>query len=219
MVHRQKETDSLGGKIKKRREELGLSIEEIAREILTNADYVRAIEDDDYGVFSAKVYARGFFKKILVVLAIDDPAVFVGEFDREWDIQRFRNRPEMTPLPENRGRMPYLTPKRLGIGGLCVFLLFVAVFFGYRFMHFLVPPKLTIIEPWDLSEVNEPVVRLKGETEKESRLTVNGREVTISARGDFDETFELAAGLNILEFIVKDRFGKMSKESRAIFVK
>lgn len=217
--HPTKNSESLGERLKRRREALNLTAENVAAEIQAPLKYIYAFEADDYRVFSAKVYALGFFKKILVVLACEDAAMLTVEFGHEWDIQRFRSQSEIKSLPENRGKTPYVTPLRVGIVllGLCG--LFILFFFGYRFAHFLLSPKLIIVEPKDHSQVFGPVIHVKGMTEKESRLTMNGREVNIGERGDFVDSVELGAGLNILEFIVKNRFGKIGKETRAVLVK
>lgn len=214
-----KKSETLGERLKKRRESLGLSQEEASIEIQSPVRYIQAFEDDDYTVFSAKVYALGFLKKMLAALSIKDTASFSSEFNREWEVQRSRRRPEITPLPENRGARIYLTPFRAGAAALVVFGLLIIAFFGYRFSHFLLSPSISIVEPHDRSEVSGPAVHIKGNTEKESRLTVNGREVNISEQGEYDEWFEVGAGINTLEFVVADRFGKTARKVRYILVK
>src|SRR3989338_438908 len=209
-----KEPESLGERLKERRESLGLTIQVLAQEVQAPQKYIMGLEEDRYEVFSAKIYALGFLKKILGVLNFEGRGEFLKEFSNEWDVQMFRTRKELAPLHENRGEEPLVTPTRLGIAAGVLFLVLFLVFFGFRLTRFVGTPRLVIEEPDNSAAFEGPVIRVKGRTEKESRLTVNGRELKIDEVGNFSEEIELAAGLNSLEFLVQNRFGKESKEVR-----
>ena len=72
--------------------------------------------------------------------------------------------------------------------------------------------------PQDRAALREPMVRVEGRTERESKLTVNGREITINEQGDFGERIELQPGATALIFISENRFGKMSQVTRHVIV-
>ncbi|MBI2640857.1 MAG: helix-turn-helix domain-containing protein [Candidatus Sungbacteria bacterium] len=219
MTHRDKEQETLGERLRKRREALGFSPDQIVRDIQVNARYLYGLEEDNYEVFPAKVYAQGFLKKLLVILSLPEPENLIKEFNAEWDVRMFRNKREFTALPTNRDTHLYLTPQRLGMilgGGALLAILLVS---GIRLTNFMTSPTISIKEPLDKIAVPGPLVRIKGKVEKESLLTVNGRELKIDGIGNFNEEIELAAGLNALEFLVKDRFGKESKMVRYVLVK
>lgn len=213
------ETESIGNRLRKRRERLSMSIEELAEELQIPQKYLKAFEDDRFEVFSAKVYARGFLKKIMRALAIKDPEQILQEFDTEWEVRTFRKRGKVTPLPQSNSRVSFITPRRTAFMFAGLALLFFLLFFGWRLTVFISNPALNLEEPKDNSTVITPVIRVKGNTEKESHLTVNGRELTIDEAGNFNEEIELASGLNALEFISQNRFGKISRTIRFILVK
>ena len=219
MLSRSQEPDTLGEKLRKKREVLGLSIEDLGHSAQISSKYIRALEEDDYDAFSAKVYAQGTLKKLLDKISYEDKERALSEFAGELDIRTFRKPKEVTPLPENRGDSPYLTPARVALGFGAVFFVAFLIFLGFRLTNFVGSPELNIFEPAKDSVINSPVVRVRGDARKESLLTVNGREIKIDADGNFNEMIEVAAGLNSLEFIVHDRFGKTSKEVRYILVK
>jgi len=203
-----------------RREELGLKITELAEEIQAPQRYIEALEEDRYvEVFSAKVYALGFLKKLLLSLAVSETDPYLQELTSEWDIHTFRNKKELTTIPQNGIQSAWVTPQRLGLGIGALFLVSFLLFFGFRFTRFLGTPEIIVDEPKDESVFEEPTIRVKGKTEKESHLTVNGREITIDGLGNFEENLELAVGLHILEFLSENRFGKVSKEMRRIIIK
>ncbi|QQG45337.1 MAG: helix-turn-helix domain-containing protein [Candidatus Sungiibacteriota bacterium] len=214
-----KDQETLGERLRKRREALGFTLKDVADEIQTAQKHVTALEEDSYDVFPAKVYALGFFKKILNLFGTENKEDWIKEFNTEWEIRMFRKDKTIAPLPENRGDGPYLTPARFGllIGGmgLLIFLLFLVS----QLQNFVGIPKLKVEEPGNQALLEVPMVRVRGSTEKEGRLTVNGRELRVDERGNFDETLELAAGLNALEFQTENRFGKVQKEVRYVIVK
>lgn len=219
MSPKRKENLSIGERLRMRREEFGLSAAELAEEIQAPLRYVEALEGDRYEIFSAKVYAVGFLKKVLLSLAVDDAVSYIHELGNEWDVRTFRAKKELTPIPQNGIQNAWITPQRLalGIGGL--FLILFLSFFGMRFSRFLGTPEMVVVEPADEAAFEEPIIKVKGNTEKESRLTVNGREITIDEAGNFEENLELAAGLHVLEFVSENRFGKTSKEVRRVIIK
>jgi transcriptional regulator with XRE-family HTH domain len=214
-----KESETLGERLKKRREALNLSEKDVVNEIQAPLKYIRGLENDDYSVFSAKIYALGYLKKLIRAIAIEDPQAFLKEFGTEWEVRMFRKNKGLQPLLENRGEKPLVTPLRLGLGIGGVALLGFLLFFGFRLMKFVGTPDFTLEEPRNGMEFTEPVVLVRGRVEKESSLTVNGRELKIDEQGRFDEKIELAPGVHVLEFIVKNRFGKITKETRSVIIK
>jgi len=214
-----RETETLGERLRKRREVLRLSAKDVAEKVQAPLRYVQALEDDNYEVFPAKVYAQGFLKKILGVIIMEDADNFRREFNNEWEVRMFRKSQRITPLLENKGRDFYLTPRRAGMVLVGILGLLFLFFLVSRFINFVGSPGLELDEPQDLISVQGPALKIKGKVEKESQLTVNGREVTIDGYGNFDEMVEFAAGLNALEFVARDRFGKENKVVRYILVK
>lgn len=214
-----KEFDTLGARLGAARENFGFKVEDIARMVQAAPRYIRALEGDDYEVFPAKVYALGFLKKVLKILEFKENDELLKEFSNEWDVRTFRRRKEITPLPENRGETPFLTSGRILLGMGVVACTTFLIFAGARLIRFLDTPRLYLQEPSDGVVLEEPVIQIKGKAEKESMLTVNGREITIDDAGNFDEKLELAAGVNALEFVVQDRFGKITQEVRHVLVK
>lgn len=216
---RTKEQDTLGERIRKRREAMGLSINQIARDIQAPARFLQGLEEDNYEIFPAKVYAQGFLKKMLLAISFPEADNFLKEFDAEWEVRMFRNRREISTLPVRSPSPVYFTPQRLGFifGGGALFL--ILLLSGIQFVRFVSSPALRLDEPRDRAVLTEPMVKIKGKTEKESQLTVNGREIKIDGSGFFDELVEVGAGLNALEFLVKDRFGKETSVVRYVLVK
>ncbi|OHA00797.1 MAG: hypothetical protein A3C07_02010 [Candidatus Sungbacteria bacterium RIFCSPHIGHO2_02_FULL_47_11] len=215
------EPQTLGERLRAKREALGLDVKNIAEDIRVPTKYILAFEGDDYEGFPAKVYAQGFLKKLLGVLTIegDDRERMLKEFDNEWSVRTYHTRREVGKILENRGNDPFITPRRIGAAVIGIILLAILVFLGWRLMHFVGSPILLVEEPPDELILLKPRVRARGRTERESQLTVNGMELKIDEFGNFDEEIELLADLNTLEFFVRDRFGKGNRKVRYVLVK
>ncbi len=65
------ETIYTGSLLRKVRESRGVTIEEIARKTKIAAAHLRAIEDEDFTILPAEVYARGFVQQVCLYLKVD----------------------------------------------------------------------------------------------------------------------------------------------------
>ena len=58
----------------------------------------------------------------------------------------------------------------------------------------------------DGEKINQSVVEVMGNAKNATNLTLNGREISINAIGDFRETIALQTGYNIINITAKDKF-------------
>lgn len=72
---------SLGEQLKNARIAKNKSLEEISSETNISKRYLTALEENDYSVFPAQVYASGFLKSYAKFLEID-PQVVVEEYNK-----------------------------------------------------------------------------------------------------------------------------------------
>jgi|GEM_PF-1581092 len=72
----------IGQVLRKRREELGLSLEDIQEQTKVRKRYIQAIEDDDWSSLPGDVYARGFIRSYAEALGMDGLAL-LRQLDEE----------------------------------------------------------------------------------------------------------------------------------------
>ena len=211
--------NTLGSRLRERREGLGLSIQDIAREVKISPQYVRALEEGNFDLLGAKVYAYGFLKKMLALFGIEETKNWIEQFDVEWDV--WVKKKEKAPLlfGQRKEYAPAVTPRRILWGMGVVLLIVFLVFAGTRIESFIRRPSLIVEEPQDKIEALAPLIAVRGRTEKESRLTVNGREIAVDGSGNFHDSIQLLAGVNELVFMAQNRFGKETKVVRYIVVR
>lgn len=194
---------------------LGMGIDDVAREARVSAQYIRALEESAYHLFPAKVYAQGAVRRMSRVFESADADALVAILNREWPQEPPPGTYRASGAPRAAARF---TPRSVGALAAAVFVLFLFGFWGLRVLAFAAPPVLVIENPPDRSRAGTPVISIRGRTEKESALTVNGREMRIDERGNFSEDIELQIGVNVLRFVSESRFGKTSEEARYVLV-
>ncbi len=91
-------------------------------------------------------------------------------------------------------------------------------FFAYEF-KFLRAPGLEILEPPGDIATEATRYDLRGRTDPDADLTLNGRPLYSGGSGEFSERIYLFKGVNRLEFEAKNRYGKTTRVVRYIVVK
>lgn len=69
-------------------------------------------------------------------------------------------------------------------------------------------PELAIAQPLPGTTSADPVIHIIGNTERISKITLNGRQIFVSKEGAFDEPIVLAPGYNEALVEAWDRFDK-----------
>ncbi len=221
MAHKPQELQSLGDRLRAARENLGLAPEAVCRELQIAPRFLAGLEENNLAVFPARVYALSFIRKLLALYTCDDAEreAILAEFDVEWDIRAARDRGGAAkPLPGAKARS-VITPRRIAAASAALLFAGLAGFFALRIETFVDAPELSVTAPANYAALADPIVRVQGRAIREGRLTVNGRELAVADDGAFDEAIELSPGLNILEFILENRFGKKTTEVRSVNVR
>lgn len=198
---------------------VNMSVEEVAKQLSVRPQIIYAFEKGDYSVFPARVYAVGYLKRMIDHFSIPDSDALCDALKIEWEEKRGGVHGEIRALPHSSQKKWHITPRRfLGVCG-CVLFLFFGWLLAVQLIGFTAAPRLHVDEPAIHAITDIPVMRVKGTTEKESQLTVNGREIIMNGDGAFDEEIELIGGVNTLRFFVTNRFGKSSEEVRYVVVR
>ncbi len=197
----------------------GLSVEEVAAQLSVRPQVVEAFEQGDYRIFPARVYASGNLKRITDHFSIPRADVLADILRAEWEEKGSAQRLFVRAFPRRRSNRFFVTPRRLMGAVGSVGLLFFGWFLIVQIMGFTGAPVLAIIEPRLDAQQEIPIVRIAGTTEKESQLTVNGRDIKMNEKGEFNEIIELPYGISALHFLVQNRFGKITQETRYVVIK
>lgn len=215
-----KKTGTIGERLSQKRTSLELEIKDAADEIQAPKKFIEALEENNYWVFPAKIYALGFLRKYIKFLDFDPILAeeIVKEFNQEWEVATFKKNKEIKKIPEVKETIFILTPsKMVAIGAAFVFLI-ISGYFVYQ-LRYIAPPGLAVQFPPQDYFSESQTIEISGTASKNSDLTVNGRTLYIDENGLFKDNLNLASGLNTLEFKAVNKFGKETTITRHVLVK
>lgn len=202
-------------RLKEAREEKKLSLAELEKKTLINQQHLRALEECRFrDIPYSAIYQKNFIKKYAEALDLD-PEPLVNQYLIEESTKG-----KIASFDKNiaRSRWCFL-PMALRLGGIFLLALIFISYLGWQVKRIVEPPRLIIYSPVEGLITEEPNIFLHGETEKESVVLLNGREIKNGENGQFKEEINLSTGVNTLEIVVKKKHGKMTTEVRHVVYK
>lgn len=118
------------------------------------------------------------------------------------------------PLVKERGLV--ITPKKIILGIFILFLFLVVWYFWHEICYLIKAPELEVYQPPNDITVNQETFKIIGKTSPVAYLTIDGEEVYIDKKGNFEKEINLSNGVNIIKIEAKNRFGKTNIRIRRI---
>lgn len=193
---------SVGEILKKDRERKGLTLKQVEKVIKVREKFLKAIESNDWSVFSSKIYISGILKNYSQYLGLEHTKI-LAFFRRDYESH------EETSFRKSIAS-GYLKPETRQIVYMGFFLIFLvfSLFFGYQLKLYLSPPEVTITEPKATRFRAVERVRIAGIADRESAVTVAGEHVYQNKDGTFEYSYPLKKGRNHLVIEVTGANGK-----------
>ena len=107
--------------------------------------------------------------------------------------------------------------KILKISLVSVFFIFILVFafFNSKDIIFGVKIKNVSIANYPAEtymKVTDNIIKVTGVAKNAVKLSLNGREISVDQKGNFDETIALSSGYNLVDIRAQDKFGKVDEK-------
>ncbi|MCF7794861.1 helix-turn-helix domain-containing protein [Patescibacteria group bacterium] len=204
---------TLGEKLKNAREKEHLSLERVVKNIGIKKKYLKSLEDNNLKGLPGGLYAKKFIKQYSKYLNLDQ-----DEIDKH--IEKLLNH---TDSHNN-----YFSHKKLSKKRFLVFpkivrtILIITVvlacllYLGFYFNNLISPPQLKIISPQPNQIINKGFVDIKGETDPETEVYINGSTVLIDDNSYFEKKINLKKGLNKIIIEAKQRYSRTNTKTRQI---
>lgn len=215
----------LGDVLREARERRDIDLARAERETKIRSRYLQALEDGDYGSLPGAVYTRGFLRNYARYLALD-PEQLIQLYRRESGEPEAAPAPVVTPLvAPRRSRAFVVTPGAILGVFLTVLVGGFVAYLVYQFVTFARVPELAVTDPpRDVASYEEMEYTIRGETEPNSRISVDGLRENPEAEADdegrFEVTVNLVPGANVITITASDpRTGRDSEsQERTIYV-
>ncbi len=204
-------------RLKSARLQAGITIDRLAEKTKIRPEYLRALENCRFDEIPySKVYKHKFTKRYLKALGID-PRPYVEQLAQEELIHE-----------EDTGKHPHthyrvwkfnnmpLVLRAICFGGI---VLAVMLYLGTQVLATFAPPELTIFSPTDGEVVQFDSAVVRGLTDPEVIVSVNGQTIKNDERGSFAQTIRLSPGMNTLTISAQGKHGKQASETRHVIYK
>lgn len=179
-----------------------LTIAEVAAKIKVKEEYLQALEESRFDVLPSATFTKGFLGSYARALRVN-PETVLAMFRRDFEESE---KGEIIP----RGLVEPLTAKRrlppANIILISIAILAFVGFLGYQLIGWWSMPKLTVIQP-ENGEVYGEKVTVKGKTEPDGVIEINGQKVIISPDGEFSLDLLFPAGSHSVIISVTNRRG------------
>ena len=211
---------SLGEQLKKAREEQGVSLEQASKATKIQIKYLDFLENGEYENLPADVYIRSFLKSYASFLKIN-PENAETLFKKEKNIGEklkgvfFKNKRKNKKFSF---QIPFfaITPKALIFGLSIIIIAAISIYFFYQLSFLTKPPELIIEYPSEDLIVNEEKILIKGKTQINAEVSINGGGVWLDENGVFNQELFLQEGINVIKIIAVNKFGRKNEVIRKI---
>jgi len=193
---------SVGKLLKDARERKKLSLHDIEKKIKVREQFLRALEEDRWELFTSRIYATGILKNYARFLGLDERkilAFFRREYERIEEI-RFKERVSTSYLSSD-------SKKTIIAGFIFICVIFIG-YFSYQLFQYFKPPAVEILSPLNNTFKRELTVTIIGKTEKEAVVSIMGERIYQNSEGIFEYIMPLKQKDNLLSIEVVGANGK-----------
>lgn len=202
--------DTLGEYLASVRKQLNYDVKTVSEMTQIRSSYLESLEAGEYEKLPAEVYVSGFLKSLANLYRIKEK-VLIDQYEKE---RGFDAAPTiLTNEPASRWSV---TPRRLVIITSITVALAAVAYVGIQINSVLAPPFLEVSEPASDISVTDSSIVVAGRGEVGAEIFLNNQQVLADANGEFTENISLSNGLNVIEVLEKNKFGKVSRITRQV---
>lgn len=210
---RVQKTDNIGDEMKKLRKNANYSIRELEEITKLERDHIIAIESSAFHKLpKGEVYKKLFIKRYLSVFDVDKSKYLkkIEEYIHE-DSEFFSSKPGFL-FNKN-------IPLMIKASCLTIIVGFLLGYIGIQVKEILKPPTLSLSAPTKSFSTSRDKVPIKGKTNKEVSISINGKKISHNSEGKFKKEIELNEGLNTIIIKAKKEHGKATTKVRHVVKK
>ncbi len=208
--------ESVAELLRRARQHAGLQLSQVAKKLNISQRYLDALEKGHYDKLPSGVYSRNFLREYALFLGLDDRQL----------IDRFEIELQARLRPETRifGRrvlswrhliaLPHLLRNAI-IGVLIIACLGYLAFLLQRIFD---PPFLAVDYPPDNYVTASPQLTIKGESEPETDIRINGQAVPADKQGVFSRDIYLQPGLNTISVTSEKKYSRTATVVKQVLV-
>lgn len=209
-------TQSIGTILRRARERRRLTQDDVSSYIKIPNKYLRAMESDDYAIFSDKVHAKGFLKlysDFLNLNTLELSALWRREYEKIFD-SKVKNLPPVSKPIEYPKY--FITPSMLFVSFIFICVLGFFGYLYYQYRNYTGAPNLLVYSPKENLVVEKDVLDITGTTDLDAEIFINNQKIVLNPDASFAESIKLKEGLNTISIKSLNKLGKQTEFIRTI---
>lgn len=203
-----------GELLKQKREEKGLTLEQVEKATRIRKKYLIAVEAGDLDNLPGRTYVRGFIKNYARYLNLPVENV-LAILRREYDVKMKKE-----IVPKGLANPLFLPGNFFHKFTIPITFVIALVVFGfylyYQYRSFGSLPQIIVDFPPDNYISRSEKIEIKGRTDHENRLFINGQEISVENDGTFTLDIKLNKGDNTLIIAALNRLNRENKIEKNI---
>lgn len=201
---------TVGARLKKEREALGIELTQVEEATNIRRSYLLALERGTPARLP-EIYWLGFLRQYAVFLKLN-PDELVSELQKEVEPHLVSAHLRFAPKRVTDSRTIDLTARNLFLVGAAVFVSVVFGLIGLQLYRFAGMPSITITSPASRFVLApEGDVAFAGKVERQQEFLLNNQPVTITPQGEFTQTLHFPPGVSTVELVAIGRQGRTNR--------
>lgn len=206
--------DNFGEKLRQARLFKNLKLEDIAQKINISAKYLNALEEENFDNLPSGLYRKNFLKEYANYLGLNN-----SDLTKQLETMA-ENNSVTNPFSQKivKKNKFLIFPKIIRNSLIALGVIICFLYLIFYFQNIILAPKLTITQPEKNLLTKETSLEIKGQTEKEAEVKINGELVLNNNNGLFSQTINLKKGLNNIIIKAKKKYSQEQVATRQILV-
>lgn len=176
---------------------------------------LEALEKSQFNKLPPETYITGFIRNYAQLVGLD-PQKTIAVFRRDYSKNKNKKIvPKGLTKPLNSSWQPTSTVRTVLTVSI-VITIFLA-YLGFSLFRLSSPPKLTLSQPDNAQTTTSPVL-IKGQTDRDATLTLNGKTINLEPDGRFTTVFNGPPGTHELILISTSRRNKSVELTRHVII-
>lgn len=199
---------SVGTKLREKRKEKGLSIDEVSKATKIKAGFLQAIEKGEYQKLPSSAYAFGFVSNYVEYLGLPKKET-MAMFRRESAGEKVSK-----VLPSGMEKRSLFQGIRVSQTVFVVVVLFFLLlgYFLFQYRYAIIEPPLTVTSPAEGAAVDRDNLVVEGHTDPSVLIFVNDQPTPVDDNGAFEQAITLSEGEEIIEVRAEHKLGKQTQK-------
>lgn len=206
---------TIGTILKEHRERAKMNIGAFSELTKISPKILMALEADDFKKLPGDFYIRKYIKVYAHYLKLKEQALL-----EVYEHQTFESphKKKNTINNQQKETKVLLTPTFFKVFAIVSVAVIIVSYLVFQVSAIFDEPLLEVTTPAQDLIITETYIEIRGKTEKEALVMINGKEIFTDSNGFFITTLDLAEGINLITISAKKKHSKESIIYREILV-